>query len=102
MLLRRLLPLLLLCALVPGSMLMIATATTVAKNIVRGLNPGMTDTPLARAAIPDSGWAAKQRVDVLGTHSEPAQVADIILFLAGTAGEFMTGQIVATRMRNFA
>ena len=32
-----------LCALVPGSMLLIATATTVAKNIVRGVNPGMTD-----------------------------------------------------------
>ena len=32
-----------LCALVPGSMLLIASATTVAKNIVRGLNPEMTD-----------------------------------------------------------
>jgi SSS family solute:Na+ symporter len=32
-----------LCALVPGSMLLIASATTVAKNIVRGLNPSMTD-----------------------------------------------------------
>jgi NAD(P)-dependent dehydrogenase (short-subunit alcohol dehydrogenase family) len=68
---------------------------------VNSLNPGMTDTPLARGAIPDSSWQAKQRVDVLGTHSEPSQVAEIILFLAGTAGDFMTGQIVGTRMRNF-
>ena len=31
-----------LCALVPGSMLLIASATTVAKNIVRGVNPSMS------------------------------------------------------------
>ena len=37
-----------LCALVPGSMLMIASATTVAKNVVRGLNPGMTDAATTR------------------------------------------------------
>jgi SSS family solute:Na+ symporter len=37
-----------LCALVPGSMLMIASATTVAKNVVRGLNPEMTDQATMR------------------------------------------------------
>ena len=36
-----------LCALVPGSMLLIASATTVAKNIVRGVNPGMSDAATA-------------------------------------------------------
>src|SRR4051794_26655081 len=36
-----------LCALVPGSMLLIASATTVAKNIVRGVNPSMTDETTA-------------------------------------------------------
>ncbi len=36
------------CALVPGSMLLIASATTVAKNIVRGLNPEMTDASTSR------------------------------------------------------
>jgi SSS family solute:Na+ symporter len=44
-----------LCALVPGSMLMIATATTIAKNIVRGVNPGMTDrstTRLTKLLVP--------------------------------------------------
>ena len=44
-----------LCALVPGSMLMIASATTVAKNVVRGLNPGMTDeatTRLTKLLVP--------------------------------------------------
>src|SRR3954449_11280598 len=37
-----------LCALVPGSMLLIASATTVAKNIVRGVNPSLTDGSTAR------------------------------------------------------
>jgi 3-oxoacyl-[acyl-carrier protein] reductase len=69
---------------------------------VNCLNPGMTDTPLARGAIPDAAWAAKQAVDVLGTHSTPEQIAETVLFLADTAGAFMTGQIIATRMRNFA
>jgi SSS family solute:Na+ symporter len=44
-----------LCALVPGSMLMIATATTIAKNIVRGVNPGMTDrstSTLSKLLVP--------------------------------------------------
>jgi solute:Na+ symporter, SSS family len=44
-----------LCALVPGSMLMIASATTVAKNVVRGLNPDMTDeatTRLTKLLVP--------------------------------------------------
>ncbi|MEJ0015838.1 MAG: SDR family oxidoreductase [Acetobacteraceae bacterium] len=69
---------------------------------VNGLNPGMTDTPLARGAITDEGWRAKETYDVLGTHSRPAQIAEMVLFLADTAASFMTGQIVATRMRNFA
>ena len=36
-----------LCALVPGSMLLIASATTVAKNIVRGVNPSLSDEATA-------------------------------------------------------
>ena len=62
----------------------------------------MTDTPLARGAITAEGWRAKEAYDVLGTHSRPEEIAEIVLFLAGTAGPFMTGQIVATRMRSFA
>jgi NAD(P)-dependent dehydrogenase (short-subunit alcohol dehydrogenase family) len=64
---------------------------------VNGLNPGMTDTPLARSAIPS--WEAKQALDVLGSYSRPEEIAEIVLFLAGTAGRFMTGQIVGNRMR---
>jgi NAD(P)-dependent dehydrogenase (short-subunit alcohol dehydrogenase family) len=66
------------------------------KVTVNGINPGLTDTPLARAGNPD--WQEKQALDVLGGHSLPEQVAEIVLFLA-TGGAFMTGQIVSTRMR---
>jgi len=64
---------------------------------VNGLNPGITDTPLARAAVVQ--WHEKMTLDVLGKCSEPEEIAEIVLFLAGTAGAFMTGQIVGTRMR---
>ncbi|WP_137180800.1 SDR family NAD(P)-dependent oxidoreductase [Roseomonas sp. AR75] len=64
---------------------------------VNGINPGMTDTPLARGGNPN--WEEKLAVDVLGSCSTPEDVAEIVLFLAGTAGRFMTGQIVSTRLR---
>ena len=64
---------------------------------VNGVNPGLTDTPLARAAI--SQWQEKMALDVLGKVSLPDEIAAIVLFLAGTAGAFMTGQIIGTRMR---
>jgi 3-oxoacyl-[acyl-carrier protein] reductase len=67
---------------------------------VNGINPGMTDTPLARGGNPQ--WKEKQALDVLGTHSLPEEIAEIVLFLASTAGRFMTGQIVSTRMRHGA
>lgn len=89
-----------------GGMIALAKSLAIALGphgvTVNCLNPGMTDTPLARGAIPDESWRAKQAVDVLGTHSSPAQIAESVLFLAGTGGAFMTGQILATRMRNFA
>ncbi len=83
---------------------MIALVKSLALNMgkygvtANGINPGLTDTPLARAGNPN--WQAKQDIDVLGTHSKPEEIAEIVLFLAGTAGRFMTGQIVSTRMRH--
>src|SRR5919206_160860 len=44
-----------LCALVPGSMLLIASATIVARNIYRGLNPSVSDatvTTLTKLLVP--------------------------------------------------
>lgn len=64
---------------------------------VNGLNPGMTDTPLARAAIAD--WDGKRSLDVLGKYSLPEEIAETVLHMAGTAGKYMTGQIVSIRMR---
>src|SRR5690606_7948263 len=48
---------------------------------VNGLNPGMTDTPLARGANPQS-WDSKVAADVLGKASMPEEIAQTILFLA--------------------
>jgi NAD(P)-dependent dehydrogenase (short-subunit alcohol dehydrogenase family) len=64
---------------------------------VNGINPGMTDTPLARGGNPN--WEEKLAVDVLGTCSTPEDIAETVLFLAGTGGRYMTGQIVSTRLR---
>jgi 3-oxoacyl-[acyl-carrier protein] reductase len=64
---------------------------------VNGVNPGITDTPLARAAVVQ--WQEKMALDVLGSYSEPGEIAEMVAFLAGTAGSFMTGQILGTRMR---
>jgi len=50
-----------LCALVPGSMLLIVSATTVARNIYRGLNPGVSDrtvTTLTKLLVPVISLAA--------------------------------------------
>ena len=64
---------------------------------VNSINPGLTDTPLARQANPQ--WQDKLALDVLGKSSEPEEIAELVVFLAGTAAPFMTGQVVATRMR---
>lgn len=64
---------------------------------VNSINPGLTDTPLARTANPQ--WQDKLNLDVLGKASEPEEIAELVLFLAATGGGFMTGQVVSARMR---
>lgn len=66
---------------------------------VNGLNPGMTDTPLARGANP-TNWDAKVASDVLGKASMPEEIAQTMLFLAGPGGQYTTGQILGTRIRH--
>ena len=66
---------------------------------VNGLNPGFTDTPLARAAFTDADWLKRRGHDPLGRSSMPEDIAQTVLFLAATGGSYMTGQIVTTRMR---
>jgi NAD(P)-dependent dehydrogenase (short-subunit alcohol dehydrogenase family) len=86
-----------------GGMIALAKSLAIALGkhgvTVNGLNPGMTDTPLGRGAQTEDTWQAKSGYDALGTYSLPEEIAEIVLFLAGNAGRFMTGQIVSTRMR---
>ncbi len=67
---------------------------------INGINPGMTDTPMGRSAV--TQWEEKTRMDVLGSYSRPEEIAETVLFLAGTGGAYMTGQIIGTRMRHGA
>jgi NAD(P)-dependent dehydrogenase (short-subunit alcohol dehydrogenase family) len=66
---------------------------------VNAINPGTTDTPLARGTLSDEEWQSRGRQDPLGRFSTPEDIAQLVLFLAGTGGAFMTGQVVTVRMR---
>jgi len=66
---------------------------------VNALNPGTTDTPLVRAGMPADLWASRLKTDPLGKMSQPEDIAETVLFLAGAGGRYMTGQLVTTRMR---
>lgn len=66
---------------------------------VNAINPGTTDTPLARGTLTDEEWQKRWGSDPLGRLSTPEDIAEIILFLAGPGGKFMTGQLITTRMR---
>jgi 3-oxoacyl-[acyl-carrier protein] reductase len=39
------------------------------------------------------------KTDPLGKMSEPEEVAQTVLFMAGPAASYMTGQLITTRMR---
>lgn len=66
---------------------------------VNAINPGTTDTPLARGTLTDEEWQKRWGSDPLGRLSTPEDIAEIVLFLAGPGGKFMTGQLITTRMR---
>jgi NAD(P)-dependent dehydrogenase (short-subunit alcohol dehydrogenase family) len=66
---------------------------------VNAINPGTTDTPLVRAEMPPELWESRLKTDPLGKMSQPEDIAEIVLFLAGAGGRFMTGQLITTRMR---
>lgn len=65
---------------------------------VNALNPGTTDTPATRN-MPPALREQRLKTDPLGKMSETGEVAQIVLFLAGPAAKFMTGQLITTRMR---
>jgi NAD(P)-dependent dehydrogenase (short-subunit alcohol dehydrogenase family) len=66
---------------------------------VNAINPGTTDTPLVRKNMTPELRAQVEAEDPLGKLSQPEDIAEIILFLAQTAGRFMTGQLITTRIR---
>jgi NAD(P)-dependent dehydrogenase (short-subunit alcohol dehydrogenase family) len=66
---------------------------------VNALNPGTTDTPMLRAEMPPEIREKRLKADPLGRLSEPDEIAEIVLFLAGAASRYMTGQLITTRMR---
>ncbi len=66
---------------------------------VNAINPGITNTPMTQKTHTPEMWERKRADDPLGRLSEPEDIADIILFLAGPGRKFMTGQLVTTRMR---
>jgi NAD(P)-dependent dehydrogenase (short-subunit alcohol dehydrogenase family) len=64
---------------------------------VNAINPGTTETRLARAGGED--FLNKRRSeDPLGRLSQPEEIAGLVSYLAGD-GQFITGQLVSTRMR---
>jgi NAD(P)-dependent dehydrogenase (short-subunit alcohol dehydrogenase family) len=66
---------------------------------VNAVNPGTTDTPLARGTLSEEEWQKRWSNDPLGRLSTPEDIAEIVRFLAGPGGRFMTGQLITTRMR---
>jgi 2-hydroxycyclohexanecarboxyl-CoA dehydrogenase len=67
---------------------------------VNALNPGTTDTPAVRNSMPPALRESRLKTDPLGKMSESEDVAQEVLFLAGPAARFMTGQLMTTRMRS--
>jgi NAD(P)-dependent dehydrogenase (short-subunit alcohol dehydrogenase family) len=49
--------------------------------------------------MPPELWESRLKTDPLGKMSQPEDIAEMILFLAGAGGRFMTGQLITTRMR---
>ena len=51
---------------------------------VNAINPGTTDTPLARGTLTDDEWQKRWTQDPLGRLSLPEDIAEIVLFLASS------------------
>ncbi len=61
---------------------------------VNAVAPGPTATERVRSHWDDAGWAELNAQQPLGRVSEPADLAEAILFLAGPRSRMLTGQVL--------
>ena len=61
---------------------------------VNAIAPGLTDTAQPRYQFNEDELAEQSRLIPLGSMAEPADIADIIVFLASGESRFMTGEVV--------
>jgi 2-hydroxycyclohexanecarboxyl-CoA dehydrogenase len=62
------------------------------------VNPGPTNTPMLRGSYSNEKMRARLDRDPLGRLTEPEDIAELVMFLAGPGGRFMTGQLVTVHM----
>jgi NAD(P)-dependent dehydrogenase (short-subunit alcohol dehydrogenase family) len=61
---------------------------------VNAVAPGITDTAQPRYQFSEAEMAEQSRLVPLGSMASPADIADILVFLASSNARFMTGEIV--------
>lgn len=61
---------------------------------VNAVAPGITDTAQPRFQFSEAEMAQQSRLVPLGAMAKPADIADVIVFLASDAARFITGEVV--------
>ena len=61
---------------------------------VNAVAPGITDTAQPRYQFSESEMAEQSRLVPLGAMASPADIADILVFLASAQSRFMTGEVI--------
>lgn len=62
------------------------------KILVNAVAPGPTDTAMLDLAHMSPEWRAKETDIPLGRIAQPEEIAGVVVFLAGPAASFVTGQ----------